>query len=162
MAASDVDAVARIGYQAWLSNRPHKDWFRPTVERRVEQSFQDFAARPDAEVIVCLVADVIVGWGARDSRQHPGNQSFGWDYISDLWILPAFQGQGLGTSILRELMARMRTEGIEIATIEAVAANEGALKLYRQIGFHEIWRGEIFSQALGLDTERVLLEKELA
>lgn len=161
MTASDAGAVARIGYEAWKSNRVHESWCEPSVETRVENCFLTFAGCPDAEVVVAVAAGEIIGWGARDSREHPGDRSRGWDYISDLWIAPHWQGKGVGSALLDELLARMRIENLGVACIETDASNDAALSLYKRAGFVEVWQGTDFSPSLGLDQSKVRLEKSL-
>lgn len=161
MTASDAGAVARIGFEAWKSNRIHQSWFAPAVETRVEDGFLTFASRPDAEVVVAVAAGEIIGWGARDSREHPGDRSRGWDYISDIWIAPRWQGKGVGSVLIGELLARMRFENLGVVSIETDASNETALSLYKKLGFSEIWQGTDFSPSLGLDHIKVRLEKPL-
>lgn len=162
MTGGDIDAVAGIAYDAWLANRHYPEWFSTDVEDRVRQSFREFAEEPDAEVLIALEEDRVVGWGARDSRDYPGDPAVGWNYISDLWIDPQWQGRGVGSALLDEFLSRIRAESIDTATIEAVEANLGAIKLYRSKGFVEIWRGEILAPSLGLRVRRVRLEKSLA
>ncbi|MDO9415881.1 GNAT family N-acetyltransferase [Pararhizobium sp.] len=161
MQGFEAGAVARIGFAAWMANRTHADWFLEDVEQRVEASFADFARKPDAEVLVAVAGDTILGWGARDSREHPGDRSRSWNYLSDLWVLPEWQGKGIGSALVAELLARMRADGLEVATIETDHANAQALALYQRLGFTEIGRGKSFSPSLGLNMIRVLLEKLL-
>jgi len=160
MMPEDADAVARIGYESWVEDRFHPEWFGPAVERRVHDAFRKFADDPQADVVVCQVADEIAGWGARDSRDHPGDRSQPWNYISDLWTAPLWQGKGIGTAIIDELLSRMRAEAIETATIEVVEANHKAHRLYLKRGFAEMWRGDTFSETLGLPIRRILLERQ--
>ena len=163
MKMSDADVVAQVGFQAWKSSRVHESWYLEDVEARVAASFRTFARKPDAEVIVASVADDgIVGWGARDSRDHPGDRSRAWDYISDLWIAPSFQNKGLGSALIRELLDRMHAESLTVAVIETDVSNTAALFLYQRLGFAEVWRGAGFSPSLGLDQNKVRLEKILA
>jgi ribosomal-protein-alanine N-acetyltransferase len=161
MAVSDAEAVARIGFEAWKSNRVHQSWYAEDIETRVEESFLTFARRPDAEVVVALAAGEIVGWGARDSREHPGDRARGWDYISDIWVAPHWQGKGVGSALIGEFIIRMRLENLGVASIEADASNEAALSLYKRRGFAEIWRGTDFAPSLGLNQAKVRLEKAL-
>ena len=161
MTAADTGAVAQIGFDAWKSNRIHQSWFEPTVETRVEDGFLTFAGRPDAEVVVAVAENQVIGWGARDSREHPGDRSRGWDYISDIWIAPHWQGKGVGSALISELIARMCVENLGVASIETDASNDRALSLYKKLGFTEVWQGTDFSPSLGLDQAKVRLEKSI-
>ena len=161
MTAADTGAVAQIGFDAWKSNRIHQSWFEPTVETRVEDGFLTFAGRPDAEVVVAVAENQVIGWGARDSREHPGDRSRGWDYISDIWIAPHWQGKGVGSALIGELIARMCVENLGVASIETDASNDRALSLYKKLGFTEVWQGTDLSPSLGLDQAKVRLEKSI-
>jgi ribosomal-protein-alanine N-acetyltransferase len=161
MAASDAEAVARIGFDAWKSNRVHQSWHARDIERRVEDGFLTFATRPNAEVVVAFTASEMIGWGARDNREYPGDRERGWDYISDVWVVPHWQGKGVGSALIGEFLSRMCSESLRVASIETDAANDAALSLYKRLGFAEIWRGADFSPSLGLDQAKVRLEKSL-
>lgn len=55
--------------------------------------------------------------------------------IQNLGIVPEHRGYGLGTALLIHSLAGFRRLGIERVRLEVTAHNEGALKLYRQLGF---------------------------
>lgn len=54
--------------------------------------------------------------------------------IQQLEILPGFQGQGIGTAILTQLIARSRREHLPLR-LSVFDDNLGALKLYERLGF---------------------------
>lgn len=56
--------------------------------------------------------------------------------IIDIALLPEFQKQGVGASILREILLQGRLEGRKV-TIH-VEMNNPALKLYERLGFEKI------------------------
>jgi ribosomal-protein-alanine N-acetyltransferase len=162
MAAADADAVATLGFEAWVARRHYPEWFEPEIESRVLASFRDFAHKAEADIVVCLEEGRLAGWGARDNRDSPGDRLAPWDYISDLWVGPQYQGRGVGSSIIAELIARMCGDGLQEAGIEVVEANLGALKLYQRLGFTEVWRGMVESLSLGKPSPRILLKKAIA
>lgn len=161
MTDEDRDEVARVGYISWLDNRHYPEWFDPAVEARAENWLKEFVKNPKCDLVVCRTENRVVGWGARDSYDEPGNATHPWDYISDLWIDPAFQGRGIGTSILGELINRMRADNLAKARIEVAQANLRAIDLYIRQGFRETWRGVKMSETLGLPLPRMLLEKPI-
>ena len=55
--------------------------------------------------------------------------------ISDLHIVPAAQGKGVGRALLREALARIRAEGIVTVFLETDENNERARSLYQSEGF---------------------------
>lgn len=63
-------------------------------------------------------------------RLHPP----GWTEISAVCTDPAFRGQGLATTLVRALVAAIRSRG-EQALLHAAASNTGAIRLYESMGF---------------------------
>lgn len=61
--------------------------------------------------------------------------------IKRLWLLPEYQGQGLGYRLMIQLMALAREKGYTRLRLETSPAyQERAFKFYRQLGFYEIPR----------------------
>jgi ribosomal protein S18 acetylase RimI-like enzyme len=54
--------------------------------------------------------------------------------LSQIEILPAFQGRGIGTAVVRSLMARGDREGKSL-TLHVFRANVSARRLYERLGF---------------------------
>jgi ribosomal-protein-alanine N-acetyltransferase len=161
MTEEDQDGVARVGYVSWLDNRHYPEWFDPAVEARAENWLKSFVQNPKCDVVVCLADRMVIGWGARDSHDEPGIAGRPRDYISDLWIDPHWQGRGVGTALLTNLVDRMQAEGLAVAKIEVAQANLRAIDLYVRQGFRETWRGVRMSETLGLPLPRILLEKQI-
>lgn len=59
-------------------------------------------------------------------------------HINNLAIRPGLRGQGLGSALIREVLARAEELGAGKATLEVRASNTGAQRLYERVGFvHE-------------------------
>ena len=56
-------------------------------------------------------------------------------HINNLAIRPGLRGQGLGTALVREVLAQAQVLGATRATLEVRASNTGALRLYKRLGF---------------------------
>lgn len=67
--------------------------------------------------------------------------------VSGVCTWPEFRGQGLATRLIRQVMAAMRARG-ETPYLHSYAANEGAIALYRSLGFRP--RREMMVTVLGL------------
>lgn len=53
-------------------------------------------------------------------------------YLCDVFVLPAFQGQGLGTALVREAV-----DGAGLAHVKWILHTDDAHDLYRKLGFAE-------------------------
>jgi putative acetyltransferase len=61
--------------------------------------------------------------------------------IKRLWLLPEYQGQGLGYRMMEKLLSFAREKGYIKLRLETTPAYQvKAFKFYRQVGFHEIPR----------------------
>lgn len=88
----------------------------------------------------------ICGWGARVPKTN---------YVSDLWIAPAFHGQGVGGALLDALMAQIVLDGFVEAEIGTHADNFPAIGLYEKAGFRIYHRSEEWSECFGRTVEKV-------
>jgi ribosomal protein S18 acetylase RimI-like enzyme len=55
-------------------------------------------------------------------------------YVTDLQVLPELQGRGMGTAVLREIIAKAATFGIPVA-LQVLRVNRRAQRLYERLGF---------------------------
>jgi spermidine synthase len=56
-------------------------------------------------------------------------------YIQDLAVLPEFRGQGVGTGIVREILNRLRADGLQWI---GLIAGRNSHPFYRKLGFEEM------------------------
>lgn len=124
--SGDIARLAAVGLSAW------RHGIAPLVPAEVAQRvlaadpFRPFLERCRDQVLVSLVDDVQVGFGATE---------LGDDCISDLWVAPAWSGRGCGRALLAGLMARIAARGFAAARLEVMAGNERARRIYMQAGF---------------------------
>jgi ribosomal protein S18 acetylase RimI-like enzyme len=55
--------------------------------------------------------------------------------IQNLGVVPAHRGRGLGTALLLQALHGFRRAGLGRAFLEVTAQNDGAIRLYRRLGF---------------------------
>ena len=61
--------------------------------------------------------------------------------IKRLWLLPEYQGQGLGYQMMLRLLAMAREKGYQCVRLETSPAYQArAFAFYQRLGFHEIPR----------------------
>ncbi|MFN4205368.1 MAG: GNAT family N-acetyltransferase [Agrobacterium albertimagni] len=148
MTAADADSVGRVGFDAWAAN-PVLNAFGVDMMVRIRLSFRRFAQEQFSLITVGELGDEIAGWIARDGAR---------DYISDLWVSPAHQGLGIGSALVSRLLREMRAEGLKRARIDTHAANEGAIRLYKDLGFTIVWRGMQHSPSMGIAVDKVKMQ----
>ncbi|MBB3235023.1 GNAT family N-acetyltransferase [Phyllobacterium endophyticum] len=149
---ADIAAIAAVGSRAWASNIFSFEPELPGMRSHVERAFQAFAEASHANVLVAAVDGHVLGWGARDENN---------DYISDLWVDPAVQGQGIGSAILRTLKRHIADAGYLRARISTHARNVGAIRLYEREGFRVIEQGLEWSTSLEREIDKVKMLAEL-
>jgi ribosomal-protein-alanine N-acetyltransferase len=149
---ADIATIAAVGSRAWASNVFSFEPELPGMRAHVQKAFREFAESSFAQVLVADVDGTIVGWGARDEDN---------DYISDLWVDPVVQGQGIGTTLLRALKAAIAEAGYTKARISTHARNVGAIRLYQREGFDIIEQGPEWSTSLEREIDKVKMLAEL-
>ena len=60
--------------------------------------------------------------------------------VDELFVLPEFQGQGIGTLTLQHLLTECKAAEIKALRLEVTPTNPRALKLYKKIGFKDLGR----------------------
>ncbi len=149
---ADIAAIAAVGSRAWASNVFSFEPELPGMRVHVEKTFLEFAISSFGHVLVAEVDEVVIGWGARDEDN---------DYISDLWVDPAVQGQGIGSSLLRALKSAIADAGYPKARIGTHARNLGAIRLYEREGFVIVEAGPEWSTSLEREIDKVKMVAEL-
>lgn len=94
-------------------------------QRRQEEGFAGWFELSQARIITADGRDV--GW--MQTRVSEGEV-----FLGSLYVIPAMQGLGIGTHVLRELMAQSES-GSKALTL-AVMKNNRAIRLYERLGFH--------------------------
>ncbi|KQO76901.1 acetyltransferase [Rhizobium sp. Leaf262] len=153
MTEADRTAVGLVGFAAWTSSSAFDDaYLDPVVIERVRGEFESFAAETQCDIAIAEIDGALAGWGARAGAP---------DYISDIWIDPAFQGRGIGRVLVEHFLDEMRSSGISIAKIATHARNVNAIRLYERCGFGIVWRGAQWSEPMQVELQKVRLERDL-
>ncbi len=131
---ADLAAINRIynrevreGFATWELD----EW---PDERRLEW-FQ--ARTPEEEpVLVATIGDDLVGFGYL--TKYRGRRGYQYTRENTVMIDPAHQRQGLGRTILSELVERARWMGIRSVVAFIDAENLGSIVLHQQLGYQEV------------------------
>jgi ribosomal protein S18 acetylase RimI-like enzyme len=111
----------------------------------VAEAYLDFmfarSAEWDGAVFVAEEGGAVVGFVCVWARVPPDDPSEvrSCAHVSDLVVLPAWRGRGIGHALLARGEAYARTRGAERLRIGVMARNEGARRLYVTRGFREVY-----------------------
>lgn len=108
-----------------------------TAERTPEERVAWLAARgPRHPVLVAEQAGMVVGWGSLN----PFNPRKAYDYVADfsVYVERAWRGKGVGSALLRALIARAKQLGYHKMVLSAFPWNALGMALYEKHGFRTV------------------------
>ncbi|WP_377288395.1 GNAT family N-acetyltransferase [Rhizobium sp. SG2393] len=143
--------LAVIGLRAWagaVAGLADVEAMRARAERAFFYFLRDHAPA----VTVAERDGVPVGWAARE--KYDGT-------ISDLWIDPAFQRQGVASALLLALEADMRAAGLETADMLTHAQNSPAIAFFQHHGYRIHWLSTQYSARMDRNVESVGMIRDI-
>ncbi|MDO9415880.1 GNAT family N-acetyltransferase [Pararhizobium sp.] len=147
----ELRLLAAIGLAAW--EKAVSGLVDPASMRdSVHHSFQTFLNDRWLGVDVAESGAVVCGWAARENGD--GN-------ITDLWVDPSRQRQGIGSKLLAETESRIAGRGHAVASLETHAKNAQAISFFQKHGFAISWLSVVYSPKLDRNVETVGLSKVL-
>jgi len=154
--ADDSAAIATI-YNQGIADRIAT---LETEERTPEERVAWLAARgPRHPVLVAERDRVVVGWGSLN----PFNPRKAYEYVADfsVYVERAWRGKGVGSALLRALIARAEQLGYHKMVLSAFPWNALGMALYQKYGFRTV--GIYKEQGLldGQWVDTIIMEKIL-
>ena len=146
---SDVARIYAAGLETGVAS----------FETRVPSWEEWEAAHHRAPRLVAEADGAVVGWTAvtsvstRDCYRGVVEHSV---YVDD-----GARGRGIGTALLRRLLADAPAHGIWTIQTSIIAGNTASLALHRSVGFRVVGRGERIAQRDGIWHDTILLEHRL-
>ncbi len=132
-------------------------WSDALLEVHAEINFQCFLDELDAQVFPSLGCRAGCSYLMREIRKKPGfrpeatwllasaagycgtvqgvGERPGTGSVQNLGIVAGYRGRGLGNALLLQALHGFRRAGMHRAVLEVTAQNDGALRLYRRLGF---------------------------
>jgi ribosomal-protein-alanine N-acetyltransferase len=148
----DAELLTGIGLRAW-----RKAMMTVGEAAEMAANARDAFARftEDGWITITVVekSGVVAGWAAREDLD---------ETISDFWIDPDFEGQGLGSALLGAVEDELRAQGFSLARLQTHAMNGDALKFFEKKGYAVNWLTVSYNPKLDRDVQSVGLSKSLS
>jgi len=129
--AEDIDAVRAIfrEYAAWVGNEICFE----SLERELAALPGQYAP-PTGRLLLAFVDGDLAGCAALRQLEPDIGE------MKRLYVRPRFQGQGLGRALAERVLTEARIAGYRLLRLDTLPQMQGALALYRSLGFREIPR----------------------
>lgn len=147
----DIPVLAEIGMRAWeqaVTGVADLDALRDNAR----DAFVHFLQGHWVTVAVAETGGRIAGWAAREKMD---------EEITDLWVDPGMQRQGVGSALLAAIENEMRRAAFETVDLQTHARNAAALAFFRKHGYAVNWLSVAYSQKLDRNIESVGLRRQL-
>jgi ribosomal protein S18 acetylase RimI-like enzyme len=134
MEVRDVQAVRRVTWETWRATYgsiiPEHDIREYFDEHYSISALTELFKKPDVTGYIIEIDDCIAGF-IRTEYVKKENLF----YLSSLYVLPEFQGGGLGRKLLDVAEEKARQYGLEQVWLAVMTANTTALAWYAKLGF---------------------------
>lgn len=149
--ASDAKSLAKIGHMAWQKGIAAH--LPGNAQAKIGPDvFENFVGKHPNQITLAEDEDGVLGFAA---TEHGDNN------VTDLWVAPNHQGQGIGSQLMRQMEQRARDRGFDTVELEVMTSNTRALSLYKYLGYREVSRGMTLDRVLGLPLHKTKMKKAL-
>lgn len=137
----DARAIAAVHRAAWIASYAGMIPHRPLVQM-IERRREDWwhrATRGPSTVLVLEVAGKIAGYATIGANRVKALKQQG--EIYELYLLPEYQGIGLGSYLFRECRAILRALNMTGLVVWCLEDNDNAVTFYRAMGGMDVAEG---------------------
>jgi [ribosomal protein S18]-alanine N-acetyltransferase len=148
----DARLLTEIGMRAW---RKAMASVGEAEEMAVNarSAFERFTEEGWITITIVEKSGTPTGWAAREDMD---------ETITDFWIDPHFEGQGLGSALLEAVEEELKAQGIALARLQTHAMNSDALRFFEKKGYSVNWLTVSYNPKLDRDVQSVGLSKSLS
>jgi diamine N-acetyltransferase len=130
----DLPAVRRITWETWLATYasfiPIEDMQTYFDGHYTPEDLNRLFESPNVRCAVAECDGAVVGFGRTQFNSQENRL-----YLSSLYVLPSFQGMGIGMMLVGEAESIARSRQLEEIWLGVMVENADALAWYRKIGF---------------------------
>jgi ribosomal-protein-alanine N-acetyltransferase len=148
----DAELLTEIGMRAWRKAMASVGE-AAEMAANARDAFARFTEEGWITITIVEKSGVPVGWAAREDMD---------ETITDFWIDPDFEGQGLGSALLKAVEDELKAQGISLARLQTHAMNSDALKFFEKKGYSVNWLTVSYNPKLDRDVQSVGLSKSLS
>ncbi len=148
----DARLLTEIGMRAWRKAMASVGEAEE-MAAYARGAFAQFTEEGWITITVVEKSGVPVGWAAREDMD---------ETITDFWIDPDFEGQGLGGALLQAVEDQLKAQGIALARLQTHAMNSDALNFFEKKGYSVNWLTVSYNPKLDRDVQSVGLSKSLS
>ncbi|MCL5103918.1 MAG: N-acetyltransferase family protein [Armatimonadetes bacterium] len=127
---ADVPEITRIYNDAILNTTATFDTEPKTIEDRLEWFHR---CGDDYPLLAATIDDKLVGWAL--IRPFGARTAYRYTVENAIYIDCDYQGRGIGTALLRELLSLAEERGYHAMLALIVGGNDTSVKLHERFGF---------------------------
>ncbi|WP_252698841.1 GNAT family N-acetyltransferase [Natronosalvus vescus] len=130
----DLEAITELWVRLAINQRQHGSHVHAESNRETMQALLR-AHQVDGGLLVARHRGSIVGFASFSVEHGSLDLDCTRGLLSNLYVDPALRGQGLGSRLLEAVESDLVERGVDVISLEAMAANEAARQFYRQAGY---------------------------
>lgn len=147
----ETETLTDIGLRAWeKAMAPIGE--TAAMRDNAHSAFSNFIRTTWLTINVAEINGNPAGWAAREKLD---------ENITDFWIDPAYERQGVGTALLDEMEKEIVRQGFFKACLETHAQSE-AVSFFEKHGYSVNWLTIAYSPKLDREVQSVGLSRQLA
>lgn len=110
---------------------------------KIEKTIEVLQTNPKAgNILIAVEGETVIGYAIL--IRYWSNEYGGWlIFIDEFYVAKAFRGRGVGSKFMNYITNDYFTDVVGFA-LEVLPGNEGAMALYRRLGFEEDGRSHLF------------------